>query len=202
MEGQSRQMPAYLDENTSYVMDLMVRAVEQYWKAQGRPQHGISNWHYATGPAATTQPKPTGSTDSTSCDVIGRESTEYAKSIGARSEPLALDEHGQPVMTASAGLLGRAMHCIKDFFSHSNRLDLAQQVRKGKTIQREDLQSGTFELPTCVMRLVTSCWRYRAACFKISTSLLKVFGRTTEHQPHPTLSGPHYPDRHGADAHG
>ncbi len=184
MEGQSRQMPAYLDENTSYVMDLMVRAVEQYWKAQGRPQHGISNWHYATGPAATTPPKPTG-LPTLPRDVIGRESTEYAKSIGARSEPLALDKHGQPVMTASAGLLGRAMHCIEDFFSHSNWLDLAQQVRKGKTIQREDLQSGTFELPDKCHALGHKLLALSSSLLQDFDLLLKVFGRTTEHQPTP-----------------
>jgi hypothetical protein len=181
-QGQAREMSAYLEENRAHVMNLMVQAVELYWQAQGRPQHGISNWRYDAGLASTTPPKKAAE-PTLSRGVIGRESTEYAKSIGARSEPLAQDKDGKPLMTQSADPLGRAMHCIEDFFSHSNWLELARRVRSGETIQGDELQSSTFGLPDKCHALGHKLLALADALLSDFDLLLRVFGRSTEHQP-------------------
>lgn len=182
MQNQTHTMPAYLDENINYVLDLMTRAVDQYWKSEGRKENPISEWHFVSNEILNPKDRGAGNPQ-ISREIISQESTDYAKSIGAQSKPLAMNKHGQPLMKASADFLGRAMHCIEDFFSHTNWIDLAQKVIQNQTINPRDIESGTFGLPDKCHALGHKLVSLSDSLLNDFDILLQSFHRKTEYKP-------------------
>lgn len=180
--GQYMEMPAYLEENRAHIMNLLVQAVQLYWKAAGRPDHPSNSWKYDSGPAATTGPKNVPQ-PSLPRDVIAREATAQARQPGDASTPLELGRDGWPLLANAADPLGRAMHCIEDFFSHSNWLELARRVKQGQAIQGHELQTSKFPLASKCHALGHKLVALADALLKDFALLLKVFGRSTPHMP-------------------
>lgn len=175
-------MPAYLDQNVRYVMELMVRSVDQYWNAEGRKDHPISSWHFVSDDILHPKNRGAGNPN-ISRDIIGTEATNHAKSIGTQSSPLARDNQGNPLMKGSAESLGRAMHCIEDFFSHTNWIDLAHKVKNNQKINPTDLQSGTFGLADKCHALGHKLVSLSDSLLADFDILLRSFNRNSEYKP-------------------
>jgi hypothetical protein len=167
------RLPGYIADSKAYIKDQLVLAADAYRSATGAETIGeeIDNWNGVAKPKGYGIPKEVGQPNSR--EVIAEDTRDKALAAGAKS---ATPERGNPFAAAS-DQLGRATHALEDFFAHSNWLELARELKKSGTV-KEDLRTGTFEIPDKCHALGHKLVSLAAALFADFGLLQKVYGRT------------------------